>query len=123
MSIFAGLLIFATAAIAGGPTAIVSEINPARSDIASMQYLEPGRNFNLGRNGSLVLGYLHSCVREHITGGIVTIGFAQSIVKGGRATRERVECKGGELILTAEQAAKSSVIVFRNPPRGANQRP
>lgn len=114
---FAGLMILAKAAIAEGPVAIVEEIEPARAEIAAMQYLERGRVVNLGRTGSLVLGYLNSCLREHITGGIVTVGSSRSVVTGGRATRQRVECDGGELLLTPEQAAKSGVLVFRRPSR------
>ncbi|MDA1324097.1 MAG: hypothetical protein O3C34_05085 [Proteobacteria bacterium] len=123
VSALAGLMMVATAAIAGGPAAIVEEIEPARADIAAMQYVERGRIIDLGKTGSLVLGYLNSCLREHITGGIVTVGSSRSNVTGGRATTERVECDGGALILTAEQAAKSGVLVFRKPMRGATQRP
>jgi len=121
VSALAGLMMVATAATAGGPAAIVEAIEPARADIAAMQYLERGRIIDLGRTGSLVLGYLDSCLREHITGGIVTVGSSRSVVTGGRMTRERVECDGGALILTAEQARKSGALVFSRPTPAASQ--
>ena len=43
----------------------------------------------------------------------MTIGMEKSVVKGGKVRRERVECDGGRLLLTAEQASKSAVVVFR----------
>ena len=122
MSVFAGLVIFATATMAGEPTAIVDEVTLPNASIVPMEFLEQGHIINLGTRGELVLGYLHSCLREHIKGGTVTVGLTQSTVEGSQITRERVECDGGKLVLTAEQAAKSGVLIFRQP-SGSNKRP
>jgi hypothetical protein len=93
--------------------AIVEEIEADRADVAFMDYLGAGRTIALGKHGRLILGYFNSCLREVIIGGTVTIGTDKSIVKGGKISRERVECDGGRLLLTAEQAGKSGVVVFR----------
>ena len=84
-----------------------------RANVAFMDYLGAGHTIALGKHGRLVLGYLNSCLREVIIGGTVTIGTEKSVVKGGKIRRERVECDGGRLLLTAEQAGKSAVTVFR----------
>ena len=111
----ASSLIFSTPAIAAEPTAIVAEIDAPRLSVSLMELLDPGKSIDLGEDGMLVLGYLHSCLQERITGGKVTIGLDHSVVKRGRVIRELVECNGGELLLTADQAARSGVLVFRRP--------
>lgn len=78
-----------------------------------------GKVIQLGDKGRLVIGYLRSCLREIITGGNVTVGPEKSRVSGGKISRERVECDGGKLLLSREQAGKSAVVVFRRPPRPA----
>lgn len=105
------------AAGAGEPAAIVEDAAGA-SGLQVMDYVEPGHVVKLGPDGRLVLGYLGSCQRETVVGGVVTVGRKQSAVKGGKVTRERVECDGGQLSLTTEQAAKSGVFVMRRPPGG-----
>ena len=98
---------------AGSVVAIVEEIKADATNVGFMDYLGTGRTIALGKNGRLVLGYLNSCLREVIIGGNVTVGMEKSVVKGGKVRRERVECDGGRLLLTAEQASKSAVVVFR----------
>ncbi len=114
----AGLLC-ASAAFAAEPAAIVEEVAAPGAGVAFMDYVEPGRVIPLGAKGMVILGYLRSCLRETITGGTVTVGSEQSDVAGGKWVRERVECDGGKLELTAEQARKSTVTVFRKPPAPA----
>ncbi|HEY6334504.1 MAG TPA: hypothetical protein VI113_01345 [Alphaproteobacteria bacterium] len=86
-----------------------------------MDYLSSGKVIKLGTADRLVISYFHSCTRERITGGVVTIRDDQSDVVGGAVQREKVECDGGHLHLTTEQAAKSGVIVFRAPPKPGGQ--
>jgi len=113
-AIVAGAILTAAGlAWAGSVVAIVEEIEADRAEVAFMDYLGTGRTIKLGKRGRLVLGYLKSCLREVITGGTVTIGSEKSVVKGGKVRRERVECDGGRLLLTAEEAGKSAVVVFR----------
>ncbi len=123
-----GLLIAAAAgllcvseALAAEPAAIVEDVDTAKAGVTFMDYVEPGRVILLGANGTVTLGYLHSCLRETITGGRVVVGTEQSEVEGGKIERERVECDGGKLELTVEQARKSTVTVFRKPPAPAGR--
>ncbi len=78
-----------------------------------MDYLAAGRTILLGETGRVTVGYLNSCMREEVVGGTVTIGVASSVIVNGKVRRQRVECDGGKLLLTAEQAGKSGAIVFR----------
>ena len=114
----AGLLC-GTGALAAGPAAIVEDVDAPGAGIAFMDYVESGRVILLGANGTVILGYLHSCLRETITGGTVTVGSERSEVAGGKLVRERVECDGGKLELTVQQARTSTVTVFRKPPAPA----
>ncbi len=113
----------AGSASAVGPVAIVEDVSAPGAGVTFMEYVESGRTINLGAGGTLILGYLRSCLRETITGGSVTVGVENSTVQGGRVVRERVECDGGKLQLTLEQASKSSVVVFRKPPHGGSTAP
>ncbi len=97
------------------PTAIVEDVQSVSADVSVFQYLAPGRVVLLGRSGVLILGYLRSCLRETIQGGEVLIGEMKSVVKEGSVQRELVECDGGQAEITAAQAGKSGVIVFRRP--------
>jgi hypothetical protein len=106
-----------TPASAGEPSAIVEDITSKDGDALLMAYLEPGRQLTLAPGETAVLGYLRSCIRETISGGTVTIGENRSTVTGGEVARERVECDGGKVQLTKEQASKSAVAVFRTVPK------
>nr|WP_298687872.1 hypothetical protein [uncultured Dongia sp.] len=62
---------------------------------------------------TLVLGYLKSCIRETITGGTVTVGTKESVVEGGKVSREKTECAVNKLALTADESQQSATIAFR----------
>ncbi len=98
---------------AGEASAIVEDINMKSPPVQFMDFLEPGKKINLGAGGTLVLGYLQSCLRETIRGGVVVIGSEKSTVTGGKVEWLRVECDGGNMQLTTAQAGKSAVTVFR----------
>ena len=102
-------------ATAQQPVAIVEDVRSATADVQVFDYLRPGQVIQLGKSGVLILGYLRSCLRETITGGRVTIGNMESVVKEGQIVREVVECDGGRSKLTPAEASKSGVIVFRAP--------
>jgi len=102
---------------AGDPVAMVEDVVGAPAGIRPMDYLATAQVIHLGTKDGVVIDYLHSCVRETIQGGEVTIGTDRSVVIGGTLKRETVECDGGALKLTADQAAKSGVVVFRKPPK------
>jgi hypothetical protein len=102
---------------AAEPAAIVEDVQGAVKDVQPFDYLAPGTRIQLTPRATLILGYLRSCARETITGGTLVIGSDQSAVEGGQVRRETVECDGGRMQLTASQAGKSGVMVFRGTPK------
>ena len=48
---------------------MVEQISGGLGDLSTFDYLYPGRVVDLGSNGSLVLIYFQSCLRERILGG------------------------------------------------------
>jgi hypothetical protein len=99
------------------PVAIVEDVVGVVKDVQAFDYLAAGTEVDLPPRVTLVVGYLKSCVRETITGAKLVIGAEQSTVHGGQVKRETVECDGGRMQLTANQAAKSGVMVFRGAPK------
>jgi hypothetical protein len=110
-------LLVASSGWAGDPVAMVEDVSGSPAGIQPMDYLAAAQVIHLGAQDGVIIDYLHSCARETIQGGVVTIGTDQSTVAGGTLKREKVECDGGALKLTADQAAKSGVVVFRKPPK------
>ena len=118
-AIIAAFLLLPSAALAAGPVAIIEDVAAPAAGVEFLQYVDAGRVIDLGQKGRLVIGYLRSCLRERILGGKVTVGTDRSRVEGGTVARQRVECDGGKLQLSLEQAGKSAVLVFRRPPGAA----
>jgi hypothetical protein len=119
-SVIAAIAVFsclAGPAAAGDPVALVEDVSGNAAGVEFMDYLAAGQEIRLAQKDRLVIDYLRSCWRETISGGTVTIGAEQSSVAGGTVGREKIECDGGKLRLTADQAAKSGVVVFRAPPK------
>jgi hypothetical protein len=114
---FAATLLAAAPGWAGDPVALVEDVSGSPAGVQPMDYLAVAKVIHLEAKDGVIIDYLHSCVRETIQGGQVTIGTDQSVVAGGTLKRETVECDGGTLRLTADQAAKSGVVVFRKPPK------
>ncbi len=102
---------------AGEPVAIVEALTAEGTGLRFMDYVEEGRVINLGPGATITLGYLASCRLEQIRGGRVVVGREQSTVENGEVRRERVDCDGGAIKLSAGEADKSAVMVFRKPPR------
>ena len=115
--VLAATLLGAAPGRAGDPVALVEDVSGSPAGIQPMDYLAVAKVIHLEATDGVIIDYLHSCVRETIQGGQVTIGTDQSVVAGGTLKRETVECDGGTLRLTADQAAKSGVVVFRKPPK------
>ena len=113
----AATLLAAAPACAAEPVAMVEDVVGSPAGVQPMDYLAAAQVIHLDAKDGVIIDYLHSCVRETIQGGQVTIGTDQSTVAGGSLRREKVECDGGALKLTADQAAKSGVVVFRKPPK------
>ena len=101
---------------AGEPVAIVEEITAKGTSLQFMDYVEEGRVIDLGPRGTITLGYLASCLTEAIRGGRVVVGHKDSRVENGQVERRRTPCDGGAIRLSAAEADKSGVIVFRKPP-------
>ena len=102
----------------GELAAIVEDLSPGVSDIGLFEYLSPGTEVNLAESDWLKLGYLHSCIQETITGGVVVVGEEQSTVTGGMVERRTVECDGGNLQLTSDQSERAGVAVMRKSEGG-----
>jgi hypothetical protein len=103
----------APAAEAAPEVALVEDIDAPGTGVQFMDYLSSGQVIRLRAGESMVIDYLRSCLRETISGGSVTVGDEQSLVSGGKISREKVECDGGKMLLSPEQASKSGVMVFR----------
>jgi hypothetical protein len=117
----AALVGFAALAVPAGaqaqdPVAIVEDVTGSQAQVQFMDYVTAGTVIRLGAGDSLILGYVRSCWRETIKGGVVTVGAEQSVVAGGEVKRQKVECDGGRMRLTPAQAGQSGVMVFRRPP-------
>jgi hypothetical protein len=105
---------------APAPVALVEEVSGHPAGAQLMDYLEPGSVIRLGPRDRLVLGYLRSCVRETITGGVVTIGSDQSI-QAGKLERAKIPCDGARMLRAAEPAGPAAGMVFRGAsPRAAD---
>ena len=97
------------------PVALIEEINAKGSNFQIMDFLDPGTKIQLSTNGSLVVGYLNSCIQESISGGSVTIGAGKSIVVGGQVTRKQLICGGNTKISTKRNKKRDAgAVVFRN---------
>ncbi len=102
---------------AGEPVAIVEALTAEGIGLRFMDYVEEGQIIELGPGGTITLGYLASCRQEQIRGGRIVVGRDQSRVENGEVRRQRVDCDGGALKLSAAEADKSGVMVFRRPPK------
>jgi hypothetical protein len=106
----------ALAAAPHAPVALIEDIVGSPSGVQSMDYAEPGKIINLGRQDTVVIGYMKSCWHETITGGTVTVGTVQSDVQGGHVERSQTTCDGGKMMLTAQLANQSAGAAFRAGP-------
>lgn len=106
--------------LAQAPAAIVEEVNSKSAGVELMDYLVPGRTVRLQSGDTLVLGYLKSCWRESIAGGVIAVGEEQSRVEGGKVTRTQEQCGGGRTQLTSEEAKKSGAMAFRRATPGSD---
>jgi hypothetical protein len=81
-----------------------------------MDYVETGKIIQLGPRDTIVLSYMSSCVRETITGGLVTIGTDQSELQGGKIARAKVPCDAGKLVLEGDKPGQFAGKAFRGGP-------
>jgi hypothetical protein len=105
-------------ASAQSPVALVEDVKGQVVELEPMDYLLPGRTFQLGPDEAVVIDYLNSCVRERIRGGTVTIGAKQSDVQSGAVERETVDCDAGKMMTTSRQALDNAGYIFREAGAG-----
>ena len=120
----AGALLVAgtMAAAAGSVVVVVEQVTGSPTGAEFMDYLETGKIIHLHAQETMVLSYLSSCVRERITGGTVIVGTDQSEVVSGTIERTQLDCNGGRMELTADQANAFSGRVFRGGPQTVARR-
>ena len=81
----ASLIAAVSVATAAEPnlSALVESVSGNSLDVQPMDFVRVGQIIRLGPYGTIVLSYKASCIREMITGGIVTIGTEYSYVRSG----------------------------------------
>lgn len=104
-----------TLASAQTPSAIVESVKGQVAGAEFMDYVRPGQVIKLGANGTIVLAYLASCLRETITGGVVIVGADESRVSLGDISREKPMCDTAQVQVS--DSATSGGMAFRNSPR------
>lgn len=108
-----GMCCLAAPALAETPVAIVEDVQGKIDGVEFMDYVAPGKVIKLGPNATLVLGYLKSCWRETITGGVVLVGPEQSSVQLGDVQRVKVPCDANAVQLSEREANQSAATTFR----------
>lgn len=94
------------------PVAVVENVD-GNVGVEFMDYVIAGQVIDLGGNGSIVLSYMKSCVRETITGGTVIALDEESLVQGGKVERDRQRCDAKRMQLDASRATQSAGTVYR----------
>jgi len=64
-------------------------------------------------NDAIIIGYLGSCVREAIHGGIIEIGETESKIDSGIVEREKVECDAPRMIAAPGLLLESTGFISR----------
>lgn len=109
-----GLLGLASTAAAQSPVAIVEDVQGKVDGVEFMDYVAAGKLIKLGPKATLVLGYMKSCWRETITGGVVIVGADQSTVQGGDLQRIKIPCDAGAVQLSDRESKQSAATTFRS---------
>jgi hypothetical protein len=112
-TVLAALLLSRAAFAADAPVALVEDVTGAPG-VEFMDYVEAGKIIPLNAQGTIILSYLYSCVRETITGGVITVGKEQSDVRSGKVVRTLTHCDAGRMLLSAQLASQSAGTISRN---------
>lgn len=115
MGVAVAAVLATTSAGLAGPmqAALVENVTGRSAQVQVMDYVDAGQTIRLGPHDTIVLSYLHSCVRETITGGTVTVGVEQSEVQAGKVTRSKVDCGEPTFVLTGNSEIQFAGRVFR----------
>jgi hypothetical protein len=118
----AAAIVMPGAAAAQAPVAVVEQIHGRPLSVELMDYVMPGQVIRLFAGESIVLGYVTSCWRESIAGGIIVVGTEQSEVRDGKIERTKVACDAGKIKLMRQQSAMRAAGTRVPParPPGAN---
>jgi hypothetical protein len=103
LAAIASIGISAVANSAVAQVAVVEDVKSKTANVEFMDYVSAGKIIKLGTGERLVLGYLESCVREVITGGVVMVGAERSEVTLGEVQRTQVPCDGGPRVSQHDQ--------------------
>lgn len=110
------MLAWAGPALAAWPSvALVEDVTGTSAGVEFMDYVDVGKVIRLNPQDTIVLSYLYSCVRETITGGIITVGREHSEVESGKVERVSTSCDAGRMLLTTQLASQSAAAVVRAP--------
>lgn len=101
--------------------AIIEELDSERTDLGLFEILQEGREIRLQPMEVIIIGYLYSCNREIVTGGVVRIGTSMSTVEEGTIVRETVPCTGDQIVLDESTADQAGVVVFRSATKKSNK--
>jgi hypothetical protein len=110
---FISLLALLTSAGAQAPVAIVEDVKGNVVGAEFMDYVSPGQIIKLGATGSIVLGYMTSCRRETITGGVVVVGTEESKVQFAQIERTKVDCDLNRAQVSDRETNQSAATTFR----------
>ena len=113
LSVAIAAVLATTSAGVAEPAALVENVVGHSALTEVMAYLDTGRTIRLGPRDTIVLSYLHSCVRETITGGTVTVGVDQSEVQAGEVTRTKLNCGESMFVPTGNSDAQFAGRVLR----------
>lgn len=101
-------------ALAQAPVAIVEDVKGKVSGVEFMDYVAPGKVIKLGADGTVVLGYMTSCWRETIKGGVAVVGTEESRTSLSEVSREKVSCDSKRMQLSDREATQSAATTFRS---------
>lgn len=110
-----GVVIASFASVsAQSPAAIVEDVRGKVSGVEFMDYVAPGKVINLGNDGVVVLGYMKSCWRETIKGGVAVVGTEESRTAHSDVSREKVACDAPRVDMSDHEAIQSAATTFRS---------
>jgi hypothetical protein len=100
---------------------LVENVTGQSAQVEVMDYLDAGQTIRLAPQDTIILSYMHSCVREMITGGTVTVGTDQSEVKAGKVTRTKLDCVERTFVLNDSSEVHMAGRVFRGFKRESSE--
>ena len=110
----AAIVVSIGSAAAQSPVAIVEDVKGKVTGAEFMDYVAPGTVIKLGAEGLVVLGYMSSCIRETIRGGVAIVGTEESRTSLAEVNREKVDCDNKRAQLSDRAATQSAATTFRS---------